>query len=144
MSPENSSLMDGGEERPSTMMDVLVLTFWVVFAVLYGWTLNAVYLVPLLSGLVYVVSRTLQDTARRSAQRVHPDEERRAKELAFQIVFQIVSGIMAFLALAHAVSSFLSYGWTWEVPASLGCCLYFLWVMCSRVKCWDCRTGDAP
>jgi hypothetical protein len=103
-------------------MVILVGACSLVFFVLSLFTLNPVYLVPAVSGAIYVAADLLQRRYVASRERGGNDP-REAKEQTGRVA----SAIMALLAVALAVNELIREGGGWGVLVCVACMAVFLW-----------------
>jgi hypothetical protein len=97
-------------------------------AVFYVWTWNPVYLVPLLTGVLFLAARAVEKRLQSAGRRGGPEFDRKVKEWQFR-TFPIVMGT---IALVLAADSFFTNGWTPSGVLLGACSLYFLGL-------WACR-----
>jgi len=105
------------------LVKILIAVACAAFGVLYAWTWNHVYLVPLVSGLIALVADCLRTRLEASARLTDPDYDRKVKEAQFRFV---VPGLGA-LSLVFAVTSFVANGFSWSLLWLVAFSLYSVW-----------------
>src|SRR5438876_9764111 len=93
------------------IMKILIAVVCAAFGVMYAWTWNPVFLVPLVSGLIALVASCLRTRLEASARLTDPDYDRKVKEAHFRYSFPC----FGILFLAAAVYSFFTAGLSWFV-----------------------------